>query len=46
MGNFVALEVAPGVFARYAHLQSGSLRMKVGARVRWGDVLGHLGQSW
>jgi murein DD-endopeptidase MepM/ murein hydrolase activator NlpD len=45
MGNFVVLEVAPGVFAHYAHLQPGSLRVKVGDRVRRGMVLGHLGQS-
>ena len=45
MGNFVVLEVAPGVFAHYAHLQPGSLTVKVGDRVRRGTVLGHLGQS-
>jgi hypothetical protein len=45
MGNFVVLEVAPGVFAHYAHLQPGSLLVKVGDRVRRGDVLGRLGQS-
>jgi murein DD-endopeptidase MepM/ murein hydrolase activator NlpD len=45
MGNFVVLEVAPGVFAHYAHLQPGSLTVKVGDRVRRGSVLGRLGQS-
>jgi murein DD-endopeptidase MepM/ murein hydrolase activator NlpD len=45
MGNFVVLEVAPGVFAHYAHLQRGSLAVKVGDRVRRGAVLGRLGQS-
>jgi hypothetical protein len=45
MGNFVVLEVAPGVFAHYAHLQPGSLTVKVGDRVRRGTVLGRLGQS-
>jgi murein DD-endopeptidase MepM/ murein hydrolase activator NlpD len=45
MGNFVVLEVAPGVFAHYAHLQPGSLKVKVGERVRRGMVLGRLGQS-
>jgi murein DD-endopeptidase MepM/ murein hydrolase activator NlpD len=45
MGNFIVLEVAPGVFAHYAHLQPGSLRVKVGDRVRRGAVLGRLGQS-
>lgn len=45
MGNFVVLEVAPGVFAHYAHLQPGSLTVQVGDRVRRGTVLGRLGQS-
>ena len=45
MGNFVVLEVAPGVFAHYAHLQPNSLLVKVGDRVRRGAVLGRLGQS-
>jgi murein DD-endopeptidase MepM/ murein hydrolase activator NlpD len=45
MGNFVVLEVAPGVFAHYAHLQPGSLTVKAGDRVRRGTVLGYLGQS-
>ena len=45
MGNFVVLEVAPGVFAHYAHLQPGSLTVKTGDRVRQGAVLGRLGQS-
>lgn len=45
MGNFVVLEIAPGVFAQYAHLQHGSLRVRVGERVWRGTVLGRLGQS-
>jgi hypothetical protein len=45
MGNFVVLEVAPHVFVHYAHLQPGSLAVKVGDRVRRGAVLGRLGQS-
>lgn len=45
MGNFVVLEVAPGVFAHYAHLQPSSLTVKAGDRVRRGAMLGRLGQS-
>ena len=45
MGNFVVLEIAPGVFAHYAHFQSGSLTVKVGDHVKRGMVLGKLGQS-
>ena len=42
-GNFVVLEVAPGVFAHYAHLRQGSVAVKPGQRVKRGAVLGHLG---
>lgn len=45
MGNFVVLEVAPHTFVHYAHLQPGSVRVKVGEHVRQGAVLGRLGQS-
>jgi hypothetical protein len=45
MGNFVVLEVAPHVFVHYAHLQPGSVRVRVGQQVRAGTVLGRLGQS-
>ncbi len=44
-GNYVVLEVEPGVFASYAHLQKGSVKVKPGQRVRRGQVLAHLGQS-
>jgi hypothetical protein len=44
-GNTVVLEIAPGVFAPYAHLQPGSLRVKVGDRVTAGQVLGLLGNT-
>ena len=45
MGNFVVLEIAPKVFVSYAHLQPGSLTVKVGDRVKRGVVIGLLGQS-
>jgi murein DD-endopeptidase MepM/ murein hydrolase activator NlpD len=45
MGNFVVLEIAPRVFASYAHLQPGSLTVKAGDRVKRGAVIGLLGQS-
>lgn len=44
-GNYVVLEVAPGVFASYAHLRKGSVRVKPGERVRRGQLLAQLGQS-
>lgn len=44
-GNYVVLEIAPGVFASYAHLQRGSLKVKPGDKVHRGQPLAHLGQS-
>jgi len=44
-GNFVVLRIAPGVYAHYAHMQSGSLTVRIGQRVRHGAVIGHLGQT-
>jgi hypothetical protein len=44
-GNFVILEIAPGVFAHYAHLRPGSVRVRLGNQVHRGDVIGHLGDS-
>lgn len=44
-GNYVVLEIEPGVYASYAHLQRGSVKVRVGERVRRGQLLGRLGQS-
>jgi murein DD-endopeptidase MepM/ murein hydrolase activator NlpD len=44
-GNVVILRLAPSVFAGYAHLVPGSVRVEVGDRVRTGAVLGALGNS-
>ncbi|MGD9893295.1 MAG: M23 family metallopeptidase [Dehalococcoidia bacterium] len=44
-GNNVVLEIQPGVFAIYAHLQPGSIRVSVGDRVTAGQVLGLLGNT-
>jgi hypothetical protein len=44
-GNEVILDIGDGLFAGYAHLQAGSLRVKVGDRVNAGDVLGLVGNS-
>ncbi|MFV3130986.1 M23 family metallopeptidase [Niveispirillum sp. KHB5.9] len=42
-GNHVVLEIAPGRFAFYEHLKPGSVRVKVGDKVRRGQVIGQLG---
>ena len=44
-GNYVILDIGGGRFAFYAHMQPGSLRVKLGDRVRRGQVIGLLGNS-
>lgn len=44
-GNLVILELEPGVFAAYAHLQPGSITVKVGDKVKVGQHLANLGNS-
>jgi murein DD-endopeptidase MepM/ murein hydrolase activator NlpD len=44
-GNAVVLKLGKGVFAGYAHLVPGSVRVRRGERVREGQVLGRLGNS-
>jgi hypothetical protein len=44
-GNSVALALDNGFTAVYAHLQPGSIRVKVGDRVKVGQVLGLLGNT-
>ncbi|MFI4959529.1 MAG: M23 family metallopeptidase [Lysobacterales bacterium] len=44
-GNYVVLELKPGVYASYAHLQRGSVKVRAGEHVRRGQLLGRLGQS-
>jgi hypothetical protein len=44
-GNHVIMEIGDGLFAFYAHMQPGSVRVKVGDKVRRGQVLGLLGNT-
>jgi murein DD-endopeptidase len=44
-GNHVILNLGDGVYAFYAHLQPGSLKVNVGDRVRRGQRLGLVGNS-
>ena len=44
-GNNVILDLGDGHFAFYAHIQPGSLRVKVGDKVRRGQTLGLVGNS-
>jgi murein DD-endopeptidase MepM/ murein hydrolase activator NlpD len=42
-GNYVSLDLGDGRFAVYEHLEPGSVRVKLGQRVRRGDVIAQLG---
>ncbi len=44
-GNYVTVEIGRGLYAVYAHMQPGSLRVQVGDKVHEGDVLGLIGNS-
>jgi hypothetical protein len=44
-GNRVTLEISPGRYAHYVHLQSGSLRVEAGDRVKRGQVIGFVGNT-
>ena len=44
-GNYVALDLGRGRFAFYEHLKPGSIRVKVGDRVRSGQVIAALGYT-
>jgi hypothetical protein len=44
-GNYVLLDIGGGRFASYAHFQPNSLKVKVGDKVKIGQVLGLVGNS-
>lgn len=44
-GNTVVIRVRRGVYAAYAHMQTGSVRVRRGQSVRRGQVIGRLGNS-
>ncbi|MEP6631318.1 MAG: M23 family metallopeptidase [Lapillicoccus sp.] len=44
-GNSVVVQIGPRAFAFYGHLVDGSVAVKVGDRVKTGQVLGKLGNS-
>jgi Peptidase family M23 len=44
-GNRVVQDLGGGRFALYAHMQNGSVRVRVGDHVQRGDVLGLVGNS-
>ncbi len=44
-GNFVIIKLDDGVYAGYAHIKPGSVRVRPGQRVTAGQVIGRLGNS-
>ena len=44
-GDRVVERIAPGEYAAYLHMQTGSVRVRVGQRLRTGQVIGLLGNS-
>ena len=44
-GNYVLLDHGGGVYSVFGHLRQGSVRVKVGERVRKGDEIGEVGAS-
>jgi murein DD-endopeptidase MepM/ murein hydrolase activator NlpD len=44
-GNHVSLQLAPDVWAVYAHIQPGTVTVKPGEKVAKGQVIGKLGNS-
>lgn len=44
-GNHVILDLGGGLYALYAHIQPGSLKVKAGDRVKTGQLIGLLGNS-
>jgi len=44
-GNYVGIDIGNGKYALYAHVQPGSLRVKVGDHVKRGQVIALLGNS-
>lgn len=44
-GNQISIRISEGIFAQYAHLVPGSIRVKPGVRVRRGELIGLVGNS-
>lgn len=45
MGNFVQIDYGNGIIVRYMHLAQGSLKVKTGDSVDYGQVIGKVGNS-
>ena len=44
-GNYVVTDIGHGHYAFFAHLKTGSVRVKIGERVKAGAIIGELGDT-
>jgi len=44
-GNFVVLDIGSGLFVNYAHMRPGSVKVKLGDKVKRGDLIGEVGNT-
>lgn len=44
-GNMLVVDIGGGAYAFYAHMQRGSLKVKLGDHVKTGDIIGLLGNT-
>jgi len=44
-GNYIIIEYGENIYAALVHLQTGSVQVSVGQRVKKGDVIGRVGHS-
>ncbi|MFN8025003.1 MAG: M23 family metallopeptidase [Acidimicrobiia bacterium] len=44
-GNYAVIDIGNGHYAFYAHMQPGSIKVKVGQKVKTGQVIGLLGNT-
>ena len=44
-GNRIIVDIGNGVFALYAHLKNNGVAVKIGEKVKKGNVIGRLGNS-
>jgi hypothetical protein len=45
VGNHVTVQIGPGLYVLYAHLDPGSVKVRIGQRVHTGQLLGLIGTS-
>lgn len=44
-GNYAVIEIAPNRYAFYAHMRPGTVKVKVGDKVRAGELIGRVGNT-